>query len=466
MSSSPEPIAIIGTGCRFPGESSTPSKLWNLLHKPRDVLRKIDRFNVDNFYHEDGHHHGASNVRHSYLLSEDHRVFDAEFFNVKPVEAESIDPMQRLLLETVYESLEDAGIAIESIRGSNTACYVGVMVADYADIILHDLECLPTYTATGTARSLLSNRVSYFFDWHGPSMTIDTACSSSLIALHQAVQTIRSGESRVAVAAGANLILGPACYNHESKLNMLSPTGRSRMWDKDVDGYARGDGFAAVVMKKLSDALADGDVIDCIVRESGTNQDGATAGITMPSPVAQMRLMRETYARAGLDLNNINHRPQYFEAHGTGTKAGDPVEAEAIYNTFFNNDITAPAKVNTLYVGSIKTIIGHTEGSAGLAGVLKASLALKSAIIPPNLFFNTLNPALEPFYGPLQVPTKALPWPTLPKETPRRASVNSFGKLYHYLIIYVASYINMAITITAEVSLKCYFSPCMLTLAP
>ncbi|TAQ90374.1 hypothetical protein B7494_g1325 [Chlorociboria aeruginascens] len=429
MSLNAEPIAIIGTGCRFPGESSTSSKLWDLLHKPRDVAREIDRFSADGFYHEDGHHHGTSNVRHSYLLSEDHRVFDAEFFNVKPVEAESIDPMQRILLEIVYESLEDAGVALESLRGSDTACYVGVMTNDYADLVLRDIDCLPTYTATGTSRSILSNRISYTFDWHGPSMTIDTACSSSLVALHLAVQTIRSGESRVAVAGGANLLLGPECYNFESKLNMLSPTGRSRMWDKDVDGYARGDGIAAVVMKKLSDAIADGDMIECVIRETGTNQDGATAGITMPSPSAQAKMIRDAYTRAGLDLNKIQDRPQYFEAHGTGTKAGDPVEAEAIYNAFFGPDLDSDIleKTETLHVGSIKTVIGHTEGTAGLAAVLKAALALKNAIIPPNLLFKTLNPALEPFYGPLRIPTEALPWPKLPIGAPRRASVNSFG---------------------------------------
>lgn len=426
-----EPIAIIGTGCRLPGEANTASKLWDILHKPRDLLREIDRFSVDGFYHEDGSHHGTANVRHSYLLSEDFRVFDPEFFNIKRVEAESIDPMQRLLLETVYESLENAGVPMESLRGSNTACYVGVMTADYQDLALRDIDCLPTYHATGTARSILSNRISYFFDWHGPSMVIDTACSSSLIALHQAVQTLRTGESRVAVAAGANLILGPEIYIAESKLKMLSPTGRSRMWDKDADGYARGDGFAAVVLKRLSDAIKDGDVIECVVRETGTNQDGATPGITMPSASAQATMIRDAYARAGLDLNNILDRPQFFEAHGTGTKAGDPVEAEAIYNAFFGSDISgSEVKKSTLHVGSIKTIVGHTEGTAGLAAVLKASLAIQNAAIPPNMLFNSLNPELEQFYGPLQIPTEVQPWPVLPKGTPRRASVNSFGKLF------------------------------------
>ena len=207
-----EPIAIIGSGCRFPGEASTPSKLWQLLRQPRDVLRKINRFNYKGFYHPDGAHHGTTNVQDSYLLAEDHRVFDAQFFNIKPVEADAIDPMQRILMETVYESIENAGQTIEGLQGSDTAFYAGVMSVDYIEHLLHDLDVLPTYFATGTSRAIVSNRVSYFFDWHGPSMTIDTACSSSLIALHQAVQTLRTGESRIAVAAGADLILGPGKY--------------------------------------------------------------------------------------------------------------------------------------------------------------------------------------------------------------------------------------------------------------
>ncbi|KAM0276945.1 hypothetical protein ACHAQH_006230 [Verticillium albo-atrum] len=423
---SPEPIAIVGSGCRLPGGSSSPSKLWELLKNPRDLLKKVDRFNADGFYNKDGHHHGATNVRHSYLLDEDFRLFDPGFFGIKPVEAESIDPLQRLVLETVYESLENAGLAMGDLQGSDTAFYVGIMAADYQDLLLRDIENLPTYFGTGTSRSIIANRVSYVFDWHGPSMTIDTACSSSMLALHQAVQTLRSGGSDVAVAAGGNLILGPEIYIAESKLNMLSSKGRSAMWDADVDGYGRGEGFVSVVLKRLSDAIRDGDSIDCIIRETGTNQDGRTKGITMPSAIAQTSLIRDTYAGCGLDLQNVRDRPQFFEAHGTGTKAGDPVEAEAIYNAFFEPGSTLTDQ-QPLYVGSIKTVVGHTEGTAGLAGILKTSLALQAGIIPPNMLFNSLNPGLTPFYGPLQIPTEAKEWPSLPPGVPRRASVNSFG---------------------------------------
>ena len=206
-----EPIAIIGTGCRFPGNSDTPSKLWELLHKPRDLLTKIpvDRFNARAFYHPDPTHHGTTDVQESYFLSEDPSRFDAQFFGIQPMEGDSIDPQQRLLLETVYESVSAAGLTIEGLRGSPTAVYVGLMCDDWSGILCRDWDAFPTYTATGMARSIMSNRVSYFFDWHGPSMTIDTACSSSLVAVHQAIQALRSGEARVAIAAGANLILSP-----------------------------------------------------------------------------------------------------------------------------------------------------------------------------------------------------------------------------------------------------------------
>jgi acyl transferase domain-containing protein/SAM-dependent methyltransferase len=424
MSYTDEPIAIIGSSCRFPGGSSSPSKLYDLLKEPHDVGSKIDRFSADGFYHKDGAHHGTSNVLNAYLLSEDTRHFDTQFFGIPKSEAESIDPQQRMLLEVVFEALEKSGHQIEELSGSATAVYVGVMCNDYAHITYHDLESLPKYAATGTALSILSNRVSYYFNWTGPSMTIDTACSSSLIATHQAVQSLRRGESNLAVAAGANLIFGPTNFVAESNVNMLSPTGRSQMWDAKADGYARGEGIAAVFLKRLSDAIRDGDHIESIIRETGTNQDGRTPGITMPSSHSQSNLIRETYARAGLSAES--DRCQYFEAHGTGTKAGDPQEAAAIHQAFFGSKAeTVPDDV--LYVGSIKTIIGHTEGTAGLAGLLKASLSVQTGTIFPNLLFEELNPDIEPYYGNLQIVTDTKPWPELPPGVPRRASVNSFG---------------------------------------
>ena len=425
-----EPIAIIGAGCRFSGRASRPSKLWELLKSPVNAASKIptERFNVNAFYHPDGPHHGTTNVTESYFISEgDIRHFDAQFFNTPPTEADPMDPQHRQLLEVVYEALEDSGLTVEGMQGSDTAVYVGLMCNDYSAISGRDFDYIPTYGATGIAASNASSRVSYFFDWHGACMTIDTACSSSLIALHQAVQTLRSGASTVAVAAGTNLLLDPLPYVSESNLNMLSPTGRSRMWDADADGYARGDGVAAVVLKRLSQALRDGDQVDCIIRETGANQDGRTKGITMPSGVAQTAMIRDTYARAGLDPTNPLERCQYFEAHGTGTPAGDPQEASALDATFFKPSDEQRDPNDILFVGSAKTVVGHTEGTAGLAGILKAYLALKHKIIPPNLLFNQLSPKVEPFYRNLRILTEAQPWPSLPEGVPRRASVNSFG---------------------------------------
>nr|A0A4P8WAE5.1 RecName: Full=Polyketide synthase-nonribosomal peptide synthetase pyiS; Short=PKS-NRPS pyiS; AltName: Full=Pyrichalasin H biosynthesis cluster protein A; AltName: Full=Pyrichalasin H synthase [Pyricularia grisea]QCS37521.1 PyiS [Pyricularia grisea] len=422
-----EPVAIIGTGCRFPGQCNTPSKLWELLQTPKDLLKEIpeNRFSTEAFYHPQNYHHGTCNVRHSYFLEEDLRGFDAQFFGINPVEAHSVDPQQRLLLETVYESLEAAGLSMKEMQGSDTAVYVGVMSADFTDMIGRDPETFPTYFATGTARSILSNRLSFFFDWRGPSMTIDTACSSSLIEPRTGANKPDCAEQ----VAGSNLILGSEQYIAESKLQMLSPTGRSRMWDADADGYARGEGVAAIVLKKLSQAIADGDHIECIIRETGANQDGRTPGITMPSATAQEALIRTTYKKAGLDISKRSDRPQFFEAHGTGTPAGDPIEARAVSNAFFGprSHFSPTSPDDTLFVGSIKTVVGHTEGTAGLAAVIKASLALQAGVVPPNMHLSKLNPKIEPFYGNVQILSEARQWPKLAEGGVRRVSVNSFG---------------------------------------
>lgn len=346
-----------------------------------------------------------------------------------------MDPQQRLLLETVYEALESAGLKVEELQGSQTSVFVGGMSYDFRDSLsIRDPASIPEYSATGTHASMLAARISYFFDWKGPSMSIDTACSSSLVAVHQAVQTLRNGEATMAVAAGSNLILGPEAYIALSNLHMLSPQGHIRMWDADANGYARGEGFAAVMLKTLSRALKDGDRVECIIRGTGINQDGKTTGITMPNAHAQAALIQQTYSRAGLDLQNQADHPQYFEAHGTGTSAGDPIEAEAIHRAFFaqaqqiSEEVPASLHEETpLFVGSIKTVLGHLEGAAGIAGLLKASLAVQKGIIPPNMHFNRLNPKIQPYYGNVQIPTTQRLWPVLASGTPRRASVNSFG---------------------------------------
>ncbi|RYP45085.1 hypothetical protein DL768_008516 [Monosporascus sp. mg162] len=428
-----EPIAIVGSACRFPGSATSPSKLWDLLRAPRDVLREFpsERLKLSNFFSRNGEDHGRTNVENkSYLLQEDCRLFDAAFFRINPKEAEAMDPQQRLLLETVFEAIEAAGWPLEMIEGSLTSVHVGVMTTDFYDIQVRDPEMLPTYSATGLARSILSNRISYFFDFRGPSITIDTACSSSLVALHQAVQSLRNGEAAQAVVAGTALLLDPSMYIAESKLHMLSSDSRSRMWDKNANGYARGEGTAALILKPLSKAIEENDHIECIVRETGINSDGRTNGITMPSAAAQAALIRRTYERAGLDP--VTDRCQYFECHGTGTPAGDPVEARAIKEALFpisgvpEDCGKGRAAHQPLYCGSVKTVIGHLEGCAGLAGVLKASLALQNKEIPPNMHFEQLNPDIAAYYDGLCVPTSVVPWPET-NGKPLRASVNSFG---------------------------------------
>ncbi|KAI3392862.1 hypothetical protein diail_5037 [Diaporthe ilicicola] len=424
-----EPIAIIGLAHRFPGGATTPAKLWEVLNSRRDLSREPDqdRLNLQKFYKINGEHHGSSNVTKSYFLDEDPRLFDTTFFNVSPLEAEAMDPQQRLLLETVYEAMESAGTPIEKVRGSRCSVFIGVMTGDYETIQYRDTEDLSHYTASGTSRAILANRISYFFDLSGSSICLDTACSSSLVAMHLAVQDLRSGTAETAIVAGTNLIFGPDMYISESKLRMLSPTGKCKMWDASADGYARGEGVAALLLKPLSKALSDNDPIQAVIRNSGVNSDGRTPGITMPSALAQARLTTETYRAAGLDPSKTEDRCQYFEAHGTGTQAGDPEEARGIFESFFSAKSATDKEPSPLYVGSIKTVVGHLEGCAGLAGVIKVLLAMKNDTIPPNLHLGSLNPKIQPYRRVLKVPTKATPWPTRGVGQPKRASVNSFG---------------------------------------
>ncbi|GFF56987.1 lovastatin nonaketide synthase [Aspergillus udagawae] len=427
MAYSESSIAVIGSACRLPGGVNSASGFWKILKDTPNLAQRIpsDRVSLGRHYHQDGSHHGTLNTTDSYFLTEDVGHFDANFFGISPTEADSIDPQGRLLLEVVYEAIENAGMPMELLSGSDTAVYVGQMCRDYCSMRDRDLNTIPTYHLTGAAPNNTANRVSYFFNWHGPSLCLDTACSSSLVAVHEAIQQLRSGGSRVAVAAGTNLTIDTAMYVALSKLHMLSPTARCRMWDSKADGYARGEAVVAVVLKTLANALQDGDSIECVIRETGVNQDGRTAGITMPSARAQAALIRDTYRRAGLDPESPCDRCQLFEAHGTGTQAGDPQEAEAIATAFFGSG--SHSSDEKLSVGSVKTLIGHTEGSAGIAGLLKVSLALQHAVMTPNLHFENLNPKIEPFYSHLRIPLGVEPWPEVGDGQPRRASVNSFG---------------------------------------
>ncbi|KAH9884232.1 polyketide synthase 3 [Xylariomycetidae sp. FL2044] len=422
-----EPVAIVGTACRLPGAATTPSKLWDLLKAPKDVLRVFpsEKLGTQGFYHENPDMRGRSHVRHkSYLLEQDVRHFDNAFFNINPKEAADMDPQQRMLLETVYEAFEAAGWSLGDVDGSQTSVHVGVMTDDYLQVQARDPDTLGGHAATGVSRSILANRLSYVFNLRGASLALDTACSSSLVALHQAVQGLQRGEATRAVVAGTNLLMDSAWYIMGSSMHMISEDSRCRMWDRDASGYARGEGCAAVVLKTLAQAVRDNDHIECIVRGTGVNSDGQgnSNGITMPCPAAQTALIQQTYRDAGLDP--VADRCQYFECHGTGTQAGDPAEAEAIQDAF--RDATGALSKEPLFCGSIKTVIGHLEGCAGIAGIIKASLAIQNKAIPPNMHFNNLNPKVQPFYNGLEVPTSLVPWPET-GDGPRRASVNSFG---------------------------------------
>ncbi|KAJ2995950.1 hypothetical protein NUW58_g1134 [Xylaria curta] len=431
MPSKPQdPIAIVGSGCHFAGDVNSTSQLWDLLRQPRDVRSVIpdDRFNAEGWYHPNGSYHGHCNVKQSYMMSRKLGQFDTGFFGIKPLEAKALDPQQAFLLETVYEALEAAGLKVGDLKGSDTGVYVGAMSADIEGSLVRDTQSIPTYMTTGSTRSMISNRISYFFGWQGPSITVDTACSSSLVAVHMAVQALRAGECQMAVVCGANILLGPETYVAMSKLGMLSPDSLSRMWDRDANGYARGDGISAVILKTLSKALADADDIECLIRETGVNQDGATSdSLTLPSSSAQQGLIRSVYRKANLNNLRPEDQPQYFEAHGTGTPAGDPIEAAGIHGAFFQNHEGRTPGQAPMYVGSVKTVIGHTEGSAGIAAILKASLALRYACIPPNLHFNNLSESVAPYYQKFEISKTLKPWPEIPEGRPRRASVNSFG---------------------------------------
>ncbi|KHN94311.1 polyketide synthase [Metarhizium album ARSEF 1941] len=412
-----DPSVIVGLACRVPGANS-PSKLWESIAEQRDVQQKMpeDRLKVDSFFHPEPTHKGTTNARFGYFLDQDIGDFDAGFFGISGKEAEAMDPQQRLLLEVVYEALENAGITLQEIRGSLTSVFCGSFTNDYNAMLTKDLEYYPKYTVTGTGDAILSNRISYFYDLHGTSVTIDTACSSSLVCFHLGSQTLQNGEADISIVVGSSLHYDSNVFVTMTDLGMLSTNGRCAAFDASGSGYVRGEGIACAILKRKSDAIANGDNIRAVVRATGSNHDGKKNGITLPNSVAQEQLIRTTYERAGL---NPNHT-QYFEAHGTGTAAGDPIEARAIGAVF------SPGRNEPLFVGSVKTNIGHLEGASGLAGLIKTTMALENKYIPPNMHFKTPNPKIDFQNWKITVPTKLIEW-QVPDGVPRRASINSFG---------------------------------------
>ncbi|KAI6513695.1 Type I Iterative PKS [Pyricularia oryzae] len=412
-----DPIAIVGISLRGPGDGADTERFWQMLLDGRSARRDIpkDRYNVDGFYHPDGDRLGSIQQRQAHFLEQDFKVFDAPFFSVTPKEAKAMDPTHRMLLEATYEGFENAGMRLEDVAGTKTSVYVGTFTADFPSLQARDNAGPSIYHATGTSASLASNRLSWFYDLKGPSLTVDTACSSSLTAFHLGCQSLRTGEASMSVIAGANLMFGPDMSILLGAAKILSPEGRSKMWDASADGFARGEGIGVLVLKPLSAALRDGDTVRAVVLASATNEDGYTPGISLPNSEAQQELIRDAYAMAGVDPADTG----YVEAHGTGTQAGDPLEARAIIRTIG----AAGRRRADLYVGSVKTNIGHLEGAAGVAGVIKAALAVERGVIPRNLWFDKLNSQIK-LPSNVKIPVETTVWPS---SGPRRASVNSFG---------------------------------------
>ncbi|TFB00940.1 Compactin diketide synthase mokB [Trichoderma ghanense] len=411
-------IAIVGLALRFPGDATSPQKLWDVLERKESQWSEFpkDRLNIDGYYHPSNDRLGSLSFRGGHFLKDDISVFDAPFFSIPTEEANAVDPQQRMLLEISYEALENAGIRKEDIDGSDTAVYVGSFVKDYEYISLRDQNWGPKYAATGNGIAIMSNRISYFYNLHGPSMTVDTGCSSSLVAVHLAAQSLRNGEASLALAAGTGMILSPETMLPMTALNFLSPDGKCFTFDSRANGYGRGEGIGVVVMKRLSDAIRDNDTIHAVLRASCVNQDGRTKGITFPSGDAQVANIRAVYDSAGLDFAQTG----YIECHGTGTQAGDWQELQAISQTI----ASARTVDNPVLVGSVKTNIGHLEGAAGIAGLIKGVLALERGRVPPNINFIKGNPKIDFENWKVKVPTEVMDWP-IPGI--RRVSVNSFG---------------------------------------
>jgi amino acid adenylation domain-containing protein len=407
-------VAIIGLGCRFPGAYG-PEAFWRLLSQGADAIAEVpgDRWDVDRLYDPQPATCGKMSTRWGAFLE---RVdeFDARFFGISPREAARMDPQQRVLLETAWEALEHAGQAPDRLAGSATGVFIGLSSSDYAMLQNGDLSEVDAYSGTGNAASIAANRLSYVFDIHGPSLAVDTACSSSLVAIHLACQSLRRGESTLALAGGVNLILAPELTITFSHARMMAADGRCKTFDAGAEGYVRGEGCGVVVLKRLADAQRDGDPILAVIRGSAVNQDGHSNGLTAPNGLAQQAVIRAALNDAQLTPDQIG----YIEAHGTGTNLGDPIEVRSL---------TAVMEGRTgepCVVGSVKTNIGHLEAAAGVAGLIKVVLAFQHQTIPPHLHLKTLNPLID-LGDVLAVPTEARPWPR--SDQRRYAGVSSFG---------------------------------------
>ena len=416
-----EPIAIIGMGFRFPGDANDSASFWQLLYNGTDAITEVpsDRWNANQFYDPDPDAIGKSYSRWGGFLKQVDQ-FDPNFFGISPREAVSMDPQQRLLLETTWEALENSGQASSKLAGSRTGIFIGMVGSDYANMKMmagsvHDVDA---YFGTGIARSIAAGRIAYTFGLHGPAVAVDTACSSSLVALHQACQSLRLRECDMAIAGGVNLILEPSGHIITSRGRMASFDGRCKTFDSTADGYVRAEGCAMIVVKRLSDAVANGDHVLAVIMGTALNQDGRSNGLTAPNGKAQEAVIRAALEDAKLQPADIS----YVETHGTGTSLGDPIEVRSLGAVFGDGR----ERDNLLMIGSVKTNVGHLEAAAGVVGLVKIVLALKHGMIPPHLHLDTPNPYIPWDELSVTVPTRPTPW-VAPNGQRRVAGLSSFG---------------------------------------
>ncbi|WP_020673664.1 type I polyketide synthase [Amycolatopsis nigrescens] len=413
-----EPIAVVGIGCRLPGGVDGPERFWRLLMDGDSAISDVPEERWAQFGHdspEQAQRLSRLSRRGGFL--DGISAFDAEFFGIAPREAAAMDPQQRLLLEVAWEALEQAGIAPESLRGSSAGVFVGISGNEYSHLTLNDLSRIDAWSGTGAALSIAANRLSYVLDLRGPSVAVDSACSSSLTAVHLAIQSLRSGESEVALAAGVNLLLAPGIVVNFDEMGVLSADGRCKAFDAAADGIARAEGAGVVVLKPLSKAVRDGDRVLAVLRGSAVNSDGRSNGLTAPNPEAQQALLRAAYRSSGVDPAEVD----YVEAHGTGTLLGDPIEAGAL-GAVLGRD--RPAE-RPLLLGSVKTNLGHLEAAAGITGLIKVVLALANRRIPASLNFTEPNPHIPFERLRLAVAAEQQQWPGTGR--PARAGVSGFG---------------------------------------
>ncbi len=412
-----EPIAIVGVGCRIPG-AGNPEEFWHILDQGLDMITEVppDRWSLDELYDPDPDQPGKTYARHGGFVK-DIDLFDADFFGISPREAKSLDPQQRMVLETTWHALENANIPPDSLRGTSGAVYIGIGVTDYSiRIAAQGREQLDAYVGTGNALAAAAGRVAFRLGWHGPALAIDTACSSSLVAIHEACACLRRGECDHAIAGGVNTLLSPNVTIALSRAHMLSPDGRCKTFDASGNGFVRSEGCSLLVLKRLSDARRDGNRVLAVIRGSSANQDGDSSGLTVPSGIAQEQVIRAALQNAGVVPADV----QYLECHGTGTSLGDPIEVQAANAAYARE---RPAD-KPLLLGSVKTNVGHLETAAGATGIIKLVLSLQHETIPRSLHFRNPNPHIPWDTLNVKVVSEPVPWPAKGR---RLGAISAFG---------------------------------------